>query len=144
MNKGAKHMAIQHFYIFSATAAVHLLCCVETRPDLTLWARPLTDAHYRNQANVSLVHRSREGLAPKAWGGEEHERQHGCRGIGRHSLQAVAAISWQYETRAVEAHVVRGHAERGREARVRRARGDTAGARVDVREDKITGDHLIG
>jgi len=81
---------------------------------------------------------------PRPGGGEEHERQHGCRGIGRHSLQAVAAISWQYETRAVEAHVVRGHAERGREARVRRARGDTAGARVDVREDKITGDHLIG
>ena len=77
MNKGAKHMAIQHVYIFSATAAVHLLCCVETRPDLTLWARPLMDAHYRNQANVSLVHRSREGLAPKAWGGEEHER-HGA------------------------------------------------------------------
>ena len=51
--------------MFSATAAVHLLCCVETKPDLMLWARPLADAHYWNQTNVPLVHWSREGLAPK-------------------------------------------------------------------------------
>jgi len=66
MNNSAEHMAMQKFYMPSAAAAVHLLCRVETRPDLTFSTRPLADAHYRNQANVSLVHRFVDGLAPKA------------------------------------------------------------------------------
>ncbi|KAL7529733.1 hypothetical protein ACHAXR_003127, partial [Thalassiosira sp. AJA248-18] len=65
MNNSAEHMSMQKFYIPSAAAAVHLLCCVETRPDLTFTTRPLSDAHYQNQANVSLVQRFVEGLAPR-------------------------------------------------------------------------------
>ena len=57
---------MQKFHIPSAAAAIHLLCCVETRPDLTFSTRPMADAHYQNQANVSLVHRFVEGLAPRA------------------------------------------------------------------------------
>lgn len=66
MNNSAEHHAMQKFYIPSAAAAIHLLCCVETRPDLTFSTRPLADLHYQNQANESLVHRFVEGLAPKA------------------------------------------------------------------------------
>ena len=66
MNNSAEHHSMQKFYIPSAAAAIHLLCCVETRPDLTFSTRPLSDLHYQNQANVSLVHRFVEGLAPRA------------------------------------------------------------------------------
>lgn len=64
MNNSAEHHSMQKFYIPTAAAAIHLLCCVETRPDLTFSTRPLSDCHYQNQANVSLVHRFMEGLAP--------------------------------------------------------------------------------
>ena len=64
MNNSAEHHSMQKFYIPTAAAAVHLLCCVETRPDLTFSTRPLSDSHYQNQANISLVHRFIEGLAP--------------------------------------------------------------------------------
>jgi len=66
MNNSAEHQSMQKFYIPSAAAAIHLLCCVETRPDLTFSTRPLSDLYYQNQANVSLVHRFVEGLAPRA------------------------------------------------------------------------------
>ena len=66
MNNSAEHHAMQKFYIPSAAAAIHLLCCVETRPDLTFSTRPLSDCHYQNQANVSLVQRFVEGLTPRA------------------------------------------------------------------------------
>ncbi len=66
MNNGAEHQSMQKYHIPTAAAAVHLLCCVETRPDLTFSTRPLSDCHYQNQANVSLVHRFVEGLPPRA------------------------------------------------------------------------------
>ena len=66
MNNSAEHMSMQKFHIPAAAAAVHLLCCVETRPDLTFSTRPLSDAHYQNMANVSLVQRFVEGLTPRA------------------------------------------------------------------------------
>ena len=66
MNNSAEHQAMQKFYIPSAAAAIHLLCCVETRPDLTFSTRPLSDCHYQNQANVSLVHRFVDGLSPRS------------------------------------------------------------------------------
>ena len=56
MNNSAEHQSIQKFYIPSAAAAIHLLCCVETRPDLIFSTRPLSDLHYQSQANSSLVH----------------------------------------------------------------------------------------
>ncbi|KAL9183367.1 hypothetical protein ACHAXT_005154 [Thalassiosira profunda] len=65
-NNSAEHMSMQKFYIPAAAGAVHLLCCVETRPDLTFSTRPLGDAHYGREANASLVQRFVEGLAPRA------------------------------------------------------------------------------
>lgn len=66
MNNSAEHHVMQKSYIPSAAAAIHLLCCIETRPDLTFSTRPLSDCHYQNQANVSLVHRFVEGLTPRS------------------------------------------------------------------------------
>jgi len=69
MNNSAEHQSMQKFYIPTAAAAIHVLCCVETKPDLTFSTRPLSDMHYQNQANVSLVQRFVEGLAPRARSG---------------------------------------------------------------------------
>ena len=69
MNNSAEHYAMQKFYIPTAAAAIHVLCCVETKPDLTFSTRPLSDMNYQNQANVSLVQRFVEGLAPRARSG---------------------------------------------------------------------------
>lgn len=69
MNNSAEHHSIQKFYIPTAAAAIHVLCCVETKPDLTFSTRPLSDLNYQNQANVSLVHRFVEGLAPRTRSG---------------------------------------------------------------------------
>ncbi|KAL7545023.1 hypothetical protein ACHAWF_013381 [Thalassiosira exigua] len=56
-------------HVPAAAGAVHLLCRVETRPDLTFSSRPLADLHYGAQANLGLVRRFLEGLAPRARGG---------------------------------------------------------------------------
>eukprot|EP00984_Skeletonema_dohrnii_P028472 scaffold18471_cov128-Skeletonema_dohrnii-CCMP3373.AAC.2 len=69
MNNSAEHHSMQKFYIPTAAAAIHVLCCVETKPDLTFSTRPLSDLNYQNQANVSLVQRFVEGLAPRARSG---------------------------------------------------------------------------
>lgn len=69
MNNSSEHHSMQKFYIPTAAAAIHVLCCVETKPDLTFSTRPLSDMNYQNQANVSLVHRFMEGLAPRARSG---------------------------------------------------------------------------
>lgn len=69
MNNSAEHQFMQKFYIPTAAAAIHVLCCVETKPDLTFSTRPLSDMNYQNQANVSLVQRFLEGLAPRARSG---------------------------------------------------------------------------
>ncbi len=69
MNNSAEHHFMQKFYIPTAAAAIHVLCCVETKPDLTFSTRPLSDMNYQNQANVSLVQRFMEGLAPRARSG---------------------------------------------------------------------------
>ena len=69
MNNSAEHHSMQKFYIPTAAAAIHVLCCVETKPDLTFSTRPLSDLNYQNQANLSLVQRFVEGLAPRARSG---------------------------------------------------------------------------
>ena len=66
MTNNNEHQAMQKFHIPSAAAAVHLLCRVETRTDLTLSTRQLSDARYQLEANGGLVSRFIEGLSPKA------------------------------------------------------------------------------
>ena len=69
MNNSAEHHSMQKYYMPSAAAAIHLLCCIETRPDLTFSTRELSDLHYQGQANMSLVQRFVEGFAPRARSG---------------------------------------------------------------------------
>ena len=65
----AEHRNIQQFYIPSAAAAVHILCRVETSPELTYTLRPLLDALHRLEVNGGLVNKFLEGLNPKARSG---------------------------------------------------------------------------
>jgi chromosome transmission fidelity protein 18 len=53
-------------YIPPAAGAVHLLCRVEQRPDLTFTTRTMSDAHYSQESNQALLHRFAEGLSPNA------------------------------------------------------------------------------
>jgi chromosome transmission fidelity protein 18 len=66
MTNNNEHHAMQKFHIPSAAAAIHLLCRVETRTDLMLSTRQLSDARYQLEANGGLVSRFVEGLSPKA------------------------------------------------------------------------------
>jgi chromosome transmission fidelity protein 18 len=58
-------MSIQHFYVPCAAAAVHLLCRVEQKPDLTYTTRELMDNRYRLEANLGLTQKFAEGLSPQ-------------------------------------------------------------------------------
>lgn len=53
-------------YIAPAAGAVHLLCRVEQRQDLTFTTRSFSDAHYNQESNQALLHRFAEGLSPHA------------------------------------------------------------------------------
>eukprot|EP00550_Attheya_septentrionalis_P001585 CAMPEP_0198293954 /NCGR_PEP_ID=MMETSP1449-20131203/19724_1 /TAXON_ID=420275 /ORGANISM="Attheya septentrionalis, Strain CCMP2084" /LENGTH=1067 /DNA_ID=CAMNT_0043993725 /DNA_START=108 /DNA_END=3311 /DNA_ORIENTATION=- len=69
MNNSSEHHSMQKMHIPSAAAAIHLLCRVETRADLTFSSRPMSDAHYQQDANTGLLSRFVEGLSPKARSG---------------------------------------------------------------------------
>lgn len=62
-NNSSELRMLQKWHIPSAVAACHLLCRVETRPELSLSMRPMNDATYHLEANVSLVERFLEGLS---------------------------------------------------------------------------------
>ena len=49
-NNHAEHRVIQNCHIPSAAAAIHILCRVETRPELTFSLRPLFDSLYQLEA----------------------------------------------------------------------------------------------
>jgi chromosome transmission fidelity protein 18 len=66
-NTAAQH-AMEALHIPSAAAAIHLLCRVEQRPDLTYSTRELADARYQQEANHVLTQKFVEGLAPQARG----------------------------------------------------------------------------
>ena len=63
-NNSSEQRTIQKWYIPSALAACHILCRVETRPDLTFSMRPLNDAIYQLEANFGLIDKFLEGLPP--------------------------------------------------------------------------------
>jgi chromosome transmission fidelity protein 18 len=69
-----------------ATAAIHLLCRVETKPDLSFSTRELFDAQYRKIANQGLLQRFAEGLSPK------------CRSLkfqeGALSSEVIPQLAW--------------------------------------------------
>jgi chromosome transmission fidelity protein 18 len=63
---GMAQYSLQRLHIPSAAAAIHLLCRVELKPDLTYTTRELSDAHYQRQANMGLVEKFSEGLPAQA------------------------------------------------------------------------------
>ncbi|CAB9521022.1 fidelity protein 18 homolog [Seminavis robusta] len=62
---GADRRSIQQLYVPCAAAALHLLCRVEQKPDLTYTTRELTDNHYQLEANLGLTQKFAEGLSAK-------------------------------------------------------------------------------
>jgi len=64
-NSSAAH-AMEAMHIPAAAAAIHLLCRVEQRPDLTFTTREFFEAHYQQESNKSLAQKFFDGLSPKA------------------------------------------------------------------------------
>ena len=62
---GADSFSIQHMYVPCAAAALHLLCRVEQKPDLTYSTRELVDNRYRLEANLGLAQKFADGLSPR-------------------------------------------------------------------------------
>jgi chromosome transmission fidelity protein 18 len=60
--------SMQRLHIPSAAAAVHLLCRVELKPDLTFSTRELSDNYYQSEANLGLVQKFADGMPPSARG----------------------------------------------------------------------------
>ena len=60
---------MQRFHIPSSAAAIHLLCRVETKPNLNFSTRIMMDAVYKREGNSVLVHRFIEGLSPSLQNG---------------------------------------------------------------------------
>jgi chromosome transmission fidelity protein 18 len=58
--------SMQRLHIPSAAAAVHLLCRVELKPDLTFSTRELSDIYYQSEANLGLVQKFADGIPPSA------------------------------------------------------------------------------
>lgn len=65
-NNHMEHHSMQRHHMPSAAAAVHLLCRVETRTNLTFSTRQLTDSRYQLESNQSLTQKFVDGLSPKA------------------------------------------------------------------------------
>jgi chromosome transmission fidelity protein 18 len=65
-NNTMEHHSMQRHHMPSAAGAIHLLCRVETRTNLTFSTRQLADARYQLESNTSLAQKFVEGLSPKA------------------------------------------------------------------------------
>jgi chromosome transmission fidelity protein 18 len=60
--------SMQRLHIPSVAAAIHLLCRVELKPDLSFSTREMSDAHYQRDANRGLVQKFSEALPVRAKG----------------------------------------------------------------------------
>ena len=68
-NNLSEYRMMQKWHIPNAAAAIHILCRVETRPDLTLSMRDLNDAIYQLEANSGLLDKFLDGLSPSTKSG---------------------------------------------------------------------------
>jgi len=62
-NLGDSHY-MQKLHVPSAAAAIHLLCRMDTRPDLIISNRSMMDAHYLLEDNIRLTDKFLDGLPP--------------------------------------------------------------------------------
>lgn len=67
-NNVTARYAMEALHIPSTAAAIHLLCRVEQRPELTYSTRDMSDARYQQEANHFLTQKFVEGLSPKVRG----------------------------------------------------------------------------
>lgn len=80
-----EHYALEFFHIPPAAAAVHLLCRVEQRPDLTFSTRKFGDTRYKKEANLSLTQKFVEGISPHA---------RGCRSANLVATETIPYSMW--------------------------------------------------
>ena len=66
---------MEALHIPSTTAAIHLLCRVEQRQELTYSTRELSDSRYHLEANVALAQKFMEGLSLQARGARSGAEQ---------------------------------------------------------------------
>ena len=76
---------MEALHIPSTTAAIHLLCRVEQRQDLTYSTRELSDSRYHLEANISLAQKFVEGLSLRA---------RGARGVEQLAVETVPYALW--------------------------------------------------
>jgi chromosome transmission fidelity protein 18 len=84
-SSGMDSYAMEVMHIPTAIAAVHLLCRVEQRQDLTLSARVLSDVHYQKEANKALAQKFVDGLSMQA---------RGTRGARMIAIETVPYVLW--------------------------------------------------
>lgn len=58
-----EHYAMEALHIPSTAAAIHLLCCVEQRQELTFSTREFAESRFHLEAKTSLAHKFAEGLS---------------------------------------------------------------------------------
>jgi chromosome transmission fidelity protein 18 len=63
---GASGYVMEAMHIPAAAAAVHLLCRVEQRPELTMSTREMTDSQFKGEANKALLQKYVEGVSLQA------------------------------------------------------------------------------
>jgi len=61
----ANHLIVHDIYTAPVAAAIHFLCRIDTRPDLQLSNREMTQAKFKSEVHDGLVGRFMEGLVPK-------------------------------------------------------------------------------
>lgn len=59
----ADNRSVQHVFTPCVAAALHLLCRVEQKPDLTYTTRELSDNHFQLEANLGLANKFSDGLS---------------------------------------------------------------------------------
>ena len=75
---------MQRMHIPSVAGAIHLLCRIETKPDLTFTTREISNLRYQTEANRGLVQKFSEGLPPSVK----------CRAVDRLSIELIPFALW--------------------------------------------------
>jgi chromosome transmission fidelity protein 18 len=79
------HMyGMQRMHIPSVAGAIHLLCRIETKSDLTFTTREISNLRYQTEANLGVVQKFSENLPPSAK----------CRAVDRLSLELIPFALW--------------------------------------------------
>ena len=84
-NRTTNQFAMEALHIPAATGAIHLLCRVEQRQDLTYSTREFVDAHFLHESNIGLAQKFFEGLSLQT---------RGARGVPQLASEIVPYALW--------------------------------------------------